>query len=194
MIKYEYGKRIKMMINREITLERRENTLSKLSSKYHERLENLEIRHSKQSEKFDKFHKRIREEKQNYERLEKLISDMKSRMQEAENEAQRCVADTLQQRQQLIHQLDQIHSLKLSTNTYINLSALPARIQGVFLQEKEDGYSWHPFCVEPLSHTPEELRNIIWGNCENAASYSEAWEHLVFRSVRALLQELVRSS
>lgn len=37
-MKYHYGKRIKVMVNREIGLEKRETTLSKLSHKYHEKL------------------------------------------------------------------------------------------------------------------------------------------------------------
>ena len=38
MLKYDYGKRIKVMINREIGLEKREVSISKLSHKYHENL------------------------------------------------------------------------------------------------------------------------------------------------------------
>lgn len=74
------------------------------------------------------------------------------------------------------------------------MNALPERIQGVFVQETEVNNSWHPFCIEPLSHTPEETRLIIWGNSENALAYSEAWERLVFRSVREMLLKLTKGT
>ncbi|XP_011186354.2 kinetochore protein Spc25 [Zeugodacus cucurbitae] len=194
MLKYDYGKRIKTMVNREIALEQREVAISKLSHKYHEKLVDLEERFRQQNTRFQKINKKIEMENKKYDEMKKTIDIWKNRISEIQNEAQRCVAEAVHKRQQLINQLDEIHTLKLATNTYINLNALPERIQGVFVYETEVGNSWHPFCFEPLSHTPEEVQQIIWGNSENAMVYSEAWERLVFRSVREMLQQLTKGS
>ncbi|XP_011211663.1 kinetochore protein Spc25 [Bactrocera dorsalis] len=194
MLKYDYGKRIKAMINREIGLEKREVSISKLSHKYHENLTDLEDRFHDQNARYDKIKNKIKEETEKCNEIQKTIDDWKKRISEMQNEAQRCVAEAVHNRQQLIQQLDEIHTLKLATNTYINLNALPERIQGVFVQETEVHRSWHPFCFEPLSHTPEEVRQIIWGNSEKAVAYSEAWERLVFRSVREMLLQSTKGS
>ncbi|XP_054746969.1 kinetochore protein Spc25 [Anastrepha obliqua] len=208
MIKYEYAKRIKAMINREIGLERRELALCKLGSKYHEQLEKCEIRYAEQSMEYYRINKKMQELRMNNERINKKVQELRmnneqlevrmrnvrARMLEVEASAQRRLTETVTNRLQLINQLDEIHSLKLATNTYINLSALPERIQGVSVQETADSSSWRPFCVEALSHTPEELQHIIWGNSENAAAYSKRWEELVFRSVRELMRNMTKGS
>ncbi|XP_053952749.1 kinetochore protein Spc25 [Anastrepha ludens] len=194
MIKYEYAKRIKAMINREIGLESRELALCKLSSKYHEQLEKYEIRYAEQSMEYCRINKKKQELRMNNEQFEVRMRNVRARMLEVEASAQRCLTETVTNRLQRINQLDEIHSLKLATNTYINLSALPERIQGVSVQETADSSSWRPFCVEALSHTPEELQHIIWGNSENAAAYSKRWEELVFRSVREMMRNMTKGS
>ncbi|XP_036325350.1 kinetochore protein Spc25-like [Rhagoletis pomonella] len=178
MKRFDYGKRFKSMLNREIALEKHEIALSKLSSKYHEKLENLEIRYAQQKKKFCIIKQCIQQRRQNYDQLEEMIKYYSQLVETTENRLRL-----------LFSPLDEIHSLKLATNTFINLRALPERIQGVSVRTTKYSPSWNPFCVEPLSHTPEELQKIIWGDSENAASYSEAWEQLVFRSVREMLQK-----
>lgn len=107
MLKYDYGKRIKVMINREIGLEKREVSISKLSHKYHENLANLEARFHDQNARYDKIKNKIKKGNEICNEIQKTIDDWKKRISEMQNEAQRCVAEAIHNREQLIKQLDE---------------------------------------------------------------------------------------
>ncbi|XP_067629091.1 kinetochore protein Spc25 isoform X2 [Eurosta solidaginis] len=185
----DYAKRLEKMINRDITLEKRETKLTKAHFKYREKLEEVEQRYHKQNQGFSEITNFIDKLKEANEKREKLLEEGMVVMSqiEAAVKQHRAIADYYSQ--QLYDELEEIQNTKLATNTYINLKALPARVQGVAIIEMDDRRIWQPFCVEPLSHSPEELKQIIWANSKNAAEYSEAWEQLLFRPLREMKKQ-----
>lgn len=72
-----------------------------------------------------------------------------------------------------------LRSLKLATQIFLNLKALPERIQGLSLCTTENTVDWKPFCIDPTKHTDKEIQQKIWDDTQTNAFHRKTWEKII---------------
>lgn len=73
--------------------------------------------------------------------------------------------------------------MKLATQTYIKVHALPELITGVAVSEKDSSSQWNSFCIDPLNHSPKEVEISIWPEANIDSELRKTWETLIFGDI-----------
>ncbi|EDV93261.1 kinetochore protein Spc25 [Drosophila grimshawi] len=170
---FDTRRRLMAMFRNEMRMEKLENTIAKKSTKFHTNSAALMTTIDLQQRKFEKLNALITRRCEDINTRTAFTRAVREKLAEERQKNAEMQAQLEKANDERIEQMDCVRTLSDASNTFINPSALPARLKGVTVLREEGRWI-------SLDYDGDDLKGLstFWAQA-HSGSASQKWQQLL---------------